>query len=152
MSRFIDTVRLSTSIAVGLALFTSGAAVAEGPFDSPEVSNGVTVSLIQQDGSDCTNSTVVDNPDRTRGGEVWVTSSGGMVTVQVGMTVNPDTIYNFYLKCVQQLGTIITDDEGIGLAKFTFPASIAGNVFAFDMYPDGAVPGNKFQSMTVTLN
>jgi len=110
------------------------------------------VSLIQQDFSDCTNTTVKDDPGRTRGGEILVArNSDGTTTVKVGMTVTPDTIYNFYLKCVTQLGTITTDDVGIGRATFQFPTSSVGSVFAFDMYPNGAPSGNKFQSLTVTF-
>jgi hypothetical protein len=110
------------------------------------------ISLIQQDFSDCTNSTVKDNPDRTRGGEISVTrNADGTTTVKVGMTVTPDTIYHFYLKCVRQLGDITTDDGGIGLASFQFQTSSAGSVYAFDMYPDGAPSGNKFQSLTISF-
>ncbi|MBI4920516.1 MAG: hypothetical protein HY834_02110 [Devosia nanyangense] len=134
------------------ALFAlASAAGAESAFDAPMVANGVVVSLIQQDESDCTNTTVQDDPNRTRGGEIWVTAAGGTTTVQVAMTVTPNTTYDFYLKCVQALGRIVTDDEGIGMATFTFPSSLTGSTFAFDMYPGGAPSGNKFQSMTVVL-
>jgi hypothetical protein len=65
------------------------------------------------------------------------------------MTVTPNTTYHFFLKCVRLLGDITTDPEGIGLATFTFQTSDVGSTFAFDMYPEGAPSGNKFQSMTV---
>lgn len=113
-------------------------------------SNEVSVSLIQQESSDCTNTTVQDDPNRTRGGQIWVTrNSNGTTRVQVGMTVTPKTTYHLFLKCVRQLGDIKTDDEGIGLATFEFATSSVGPTFAFDMYPDGATSGNKFQSLTV---
>jgi hypothetical protein len=54
-----------------------------------------------------------------------------------------------FLKCVRQLGDIKTQDEGTGSATFEFPTSSVGNVFAFDMYPEGAPAGNKFQSVQV---
>jgi hypothetical protein len=44
------------------------------------------------------------------------------------------------------LGDITTYDEGDGIGLFTFQTNEAGNVFAFDMYPEGAPPGNKYQS------
>ena len=96
----------------------------------------------------CTNTTVKDNPDRTRGGELWVTKgTDGTTTVQVAMTVTPNTTYHFHLKCVRRLGDITTGDEGIGMASFTFRTP--SGPFAFDMYPEGAPSGNKFQSLTV---
>ena len=49
------------------------------------------------------------------------------------------------------LGDIKTDDEGIGEAIFTFQTNSVGGVFAFDMYPEGAPAGNKFQSMQVNF-
>ena len=135
-----------------MALFAlASAASAESAFDSPKVAGGAMVSLIQQDDSDCTNTTVQDDPNRTRGGEIWVTAGGGTTTVQVAMTVTANTTYDFYLKCVQALGQIVTDDEGTGMATFTFPTSLVGSTFAFDMYPGGAPSGNKFQSMTVVM-
>ena len=73
----------------------------------------------------------------------------GTIVVKVGMTVKPDTTYHFFLKCVRLLGDIRTDDEGIGQAVFTFQTNSVGAVFGFDIYPDGAPPGNKFQSVQV---
>ena len=82
--------------------------------------------------------------------KIFVTrNSNGTTKVQIGMTVTPKTTYHFFLKCVRQLGDIVTDDEGVGLATFEFSTSSVGSTFAFDMYPEGAPSGNKFQSMTV---
>ena len=75
----------------------------------------------------------------------------GNTTVKVAMTASADTTYHFYLKCVRQLGDIKTDDEGIGSAAFTFPTNATGSTCAFDMYPEGAPSGNKFQSATVSF-
>ena len=47
------------------------------------------------------------------------------------------------------LGDIKTWDEGEGEATFTFDTNETGNVYAFDMYPEGAPPGNKYQSVQV---
>ena len=131
---------------IGVAVYVVGNAVA--PAQSIPKRN---VSLIQQDQSDCTNTTVKDDPNRTRGGEISVTrNTNGSTTVKVAMTATPDTTYHFYLKCVRQLGDIKTDDEGTGEAVFSFQTSeTTGGVFAFDMYPEGAPSGNKFQSLTV---
>jgi hypothetical protein len=71
--------------------------------------------------------------------------------VQVAMTVSPNTSYHFFLKCVRLLGDIKTDEDGIGMAAFDFQASEVGANFAFDMYPEGAPAGNKFQSLSVSF-
>ena len=78
-----------------------------------------------------------------------VRNGDGTTSVKIAMTVKPGTTYHFFLKCVRQLGDIKTDDEGIGEALFTFPTNSAGPVFAFDMYPEGAPSGNKYQSVQV---
>ena len=75
--------------------------------------------------------------------------SDGNTTVKVAMTASPDTTYHFFLKCVRQLGDITTGDEGTGFGNFTFQTNEVGATYGFDMYPEGAPPGNKFQSVTV---
>lgn len=112
--------------------------------------SALTVSLVRQDFSDCTNSDVNDdNKIKTSGIIALVRDPDGTTTVKVAMTVAPDTTYHFYLKCVRQLGDIKTDDEGVGSAVFGFATNSTGNTYAFDMYPEGAPAGNKFQSVQV---
>ncbi|MGJ4889064.1 hypothetical protein ACQR1Y_12765 [Bradyrhizobium sp. HKCCYLRH3099] len=111
-----------------------------------------TVSLVAQDSSDCANSTVQDDPNRIRGGEIWVTKgANGAMSAKIAMTAKPNTSYHFFLKCVRLLGEIKTDDDGTGMASFDFKASEVGARFAFDMYPEGAPPGEKFQSLPVSF-
>jgi hypothetical protein len=110
----------------------------------------VVVDLVRQDSSDCTNSNVSGKDPALDDGTITVTRLAGDTTsVKVAMTVKPDTTYHFFLKCVRELGEIKTGDEGLGGATFTFPTSAVGDVFAFDMYPDGAPPGNTYQSVQV---
>jgi hypothetical protein len=78
-----------------------------------------------------------------------VRNNGGGLSVKVGITGSVNTRYNFYLKCVRQLGTIKTDDEGSGVEVFDIPAGDVKPIITFDMYPDGAPAGNKFQSTQV---
>jgi hypothetical protein len=107
------------------------------------------IALIRQDFSDCTNADVIEK-DSNRSGTAWVVRGGdGTTTVKVGITAKPDTVYHFFLKCVRLLGDIKTYDEGVGSGVFTFSSSEVGNVYAFDMYPEGAPLGNKFQSVQV---
>jgi hypothetical protein len=108
--------------------------------------------LVRQDQSDCTNTTVPAGDSPNVSGNLWLSrGNDGNTTVKVAMTVSPNTTYHFYLKCVRQLGDIKTGDEGAGFATFTFPTNSVGPTFAFDMYPEGAPPGNKFQSVTVNF-
>lgn len=113
-------------------------------------SNVREVSLVRQDSSDCPNGNVTDQDlARVGGTAVLVRNGDGTTTVKIGIIAQPNTKYNFYLKCVRLLGTVTTFDEGEGAAQFSFRTDETGNVFAFDMYPDGAPAGNKFQSVQV---
>jgi hypothetical protein len=108
------------------------------------------VYLVRQDQSDCTNSNVPATDSPNVSGNLWLTrSDDGNTTVKVAMTASPNTTYHFFLKCVRQLGDIKTGDEGTGFATFSFPTNSVGQTYAFDMYPEGAPPGNKFQSASV---
>ncbi len=108
---------------------------------------GIATALIRQDQSDCTNSNVNANDSTRRGGTVWVyRNPNGNTDLTIAISAKPNTTYHFFLKCVRLLGDIKTYDEGEGMATFSFPTSSVGNVYAFDMYPEGAPPGNKFQS------
>jgi len=108
------------------------------------------VSLVKQDQSDCEDSNVSDQPPNVVGGTAYVLrSADGNTTVKVGITAKPNTTYHFHLKCVRRLGDITTYDEGAGEGLFTFKTNEVGNEFAFDMYPEGAPPGNKYQSVKV---
>jgi hypothetical protein len=124
-------------LATGTAAFAQGANMRE-------------VSMVRQDFSDCPNDNVSDKDASLVGGTVILTrNNDGTTTVKVGITAAPNTKYNFFLKCVRVLGTVQTYDEGEGEAQFSFRTDETGNVYAFDMYPDGAPAGNKFQSVQV---
>jgi hypothetical protein len=127
------------------------AALAQIIFDKPKAPdpNEREVSLVRQDLSDCANTNVSDQDPSGVGGTAWVVRSGGTTSVKVAITGKPNTTYHFHLKCVRILGDIKTWDEGEGQGTFSFSTSEIGNTFAFDMYPEGAPAGNKFQSVTV---
>lgn len=106
--------------------------------------------LVRQDFSDCENRNVnLNDPNLVRGTIGAVRNDGGSLSVKVGITGTVNTSYNFYLKCVRQLGTIKTDDEGSGVEVFEIPAGDVRPIITFDMYPNGAPAGNKFQSTQV---
>ncbi len=124
--------------------------LALGATASAQSSNMREVSLVRQDVADCPNDNVSDqDPSRVGGTVILMRNTDGTTTVKVGITAAPNTRYNFFLKCVRILGTVQTYDEGEGQAQFSFRTDEASNVFAFDMYPDGAPAGNKFQSVQV---
>jgi hypothetical protein len=128
------------------------AAIQAGAAAPPMPANERQAYLVRLDQSDCSNSNVPNTDSPAVGGNVWLSrGSDGNTTVQVAMTVSPNTTYHFFLKCVRQLGDIKTGDEGTGFATFTFPTNSVGASYAFDMYPEGAPPGNKFQSATVNF-
>ena len=141
----------SRSIGRLVSVFCAGGFVCA--FAGSAMAQSVTsVSMVQQDFSDCTNANVKDNGGAAPGGTVWIVRNGdGSTGLKIGISATPLTTYNFYLKCVRQLGTIKTDEDGAGEAIFTLPSGGVGQVFAFDMYPDGAPAGNKFQSVQVQL-
>jgi hypothetical protein len=110
---------------------------------------GGTAFLVKQDFSDCKNGNVDPNPLEPGGEVVVARNTDGTTSVKVGMTVRPKTTYHFFLKCVRILGDITTDDDGVGIGVFTFRTNETDNVITFDMYPEGAPAGNKYQSVPI---
>ena len=109
------------------------------------------VALVRQDFSDCLNSTVSAS-SASVGGHVTITQASPNYTVQVNLTNGtPRTTYHFFLKCKYILGDLTTDANGVGTGNFHFPIADVQNSWAFDMYPDGAPLGNKFQSEPVHM-
>jgi hypothetical protein len=138
------------AVSAGAATMFVATLAARAQAAPPMSANERQVFLVQQDESDCTNTTVPSGNPSTVGGDLLLTrGTDGNTTVKIAMTVSPDTTYHFFLKCVRQLGDIKTGDEGTGSATFTFPTDSVGSTYAFDMYPEGAPLGNKFQSATV---
>ena len=134
---------IARTTAAAVLLVTSAAAWAQQP-------NVREVSLVRQDFSDCPNGNVSDKDASLVGGTAIIVRNGdGTSTVKVFITASANTRYNFFLKCVRSLGQVATADEGEGEAEFTFRTNETGDTFGFDMYPDGAPAGNKFQSVQV---
>ena len=101
---------------------------------------------------DCTNSDVPNVDSPLVGGNIWVTRlHDGNTSVKVAMTAKPSTTYHFFLKCVRQLTDITTDDEGVANVSFVVPDQSGRRVYGFDMYPEGAPAGNKYQSAQVSF-
>lgn len=109
----------------------------------------LSVPMIRKDMSDCSNSDVNGSDASQIGGSVTVTRhSDGSGTVALALSRGtPDTVYRLSLKCVRGLGDVRTDASGSGSNSFRLDASDMHGNIAFDMYPDGAPSGNKFQSV-----
>jgi hypothetical protein len=136
-------VRLFATVLVGASVYATGAALAQQ--DSRDV------PLVRRDFSDCSNADVSAR-DPAIGGTLSVDrGADGNTHVRVILLAQPNTRYHFFLKCVRQLGDLTTQADGFGVANFNFPTNSAGDAFAFDMYPEGAPLGNKFQSVQVNF-
>jgi hypothetical protein len=140
----------SAVLLFGFAAMLGGTAFGQDGIKRPKAAdpNLREVALVRQDFSDCENGNV--SPSGYMGGTAWVVrGADGTTSVKVGITAQRNTTYHFFLKCVRKLGDIQTYDEGVGEAIFSFRTNEIGNVFAFDMYPEGAPTGNKYHSVTV---
>jgi hypothetical protein len=139
-------------VVVIAAIASNLSALAQIPGPRPSDPNQRQVYLVRQDQSDCTNSNVPNVDSPLVGGNVWVTRlHDGNTSVKVAMTAKPSTTYHFFLKCVRQLTDIKTDDEGVANVSLVFPTNLVGAVFGFDMYPEGAPAGSKYQSAQVSF-
>lgn len=144
---------ISFLIVTALGFAAATPALAQARRKPPPINPTAEVELVRQDQSDCQNSNVNANNPASVGGTVYINRDpNGTTDVKVAITASPNTTYHFYLKCVKQLGDVVTRDEGDGVATFSFPTSSVGNVYAFDMYPEGAPAGNKFQSVQVNIH
>ncbi len=133
-------------------LATNVATLAQIGRQAPGDPNQKQVYLVHRDMADCTGSDVPNVDSPLVGGNIWVTRlHDGNTSVKVAMTAKPSTTYHFFLKCVRQLGDIKTDEEGVANVSLAFPTNLVGAVYAFDMFPEGAPSGNRYQSAQVSF-
>jgi hypothetical protein len=141
----MKSANLLASLIFGASVYAAGAALAQ----EVDVRD---VSLVRQDFSDCSNADVSTEDRSLVGGKASVQRRPDRTTVIiVDLTAQPNTTYHFFLKCVRLLGDLTTQADGSGSAVFRFRTEEAGDIFAFDMYPEGAPPGDKFQSVQVNF-
>ena len=111
----------------------------------------VTVALVRQDEGSCTNDNVADTGSAVLAGSATVSPETSTTTTAAlrlaGAT--PNTSYHVYLKCFRQLGMMRTDANGNAGRTFDFPTDAVGAVIAFEIFPEGAPPGTKLQSLAV---
>jgi len=110
----------------------------------------VTVALVRQDDDSCTNEKVADAGSAVVAGSVTVyrgSSTTSTAAIRLAR-VSPNTSYRIQLKCARQLGTLRTDDSGNAGRTVDFPTAAAGDVYSFEISPEGAPPGTKLQSLS----
>jgi hypothetical protein len=146
MVRGIIWIGVTALVAINAA--TLGQTVSQSPQDASQKQ----VFLVRKDTAECSGSDVPNVDSPLVGGNVVVTRlSDGTTSAEVAMTAKPNTTYQFFLKCVRRLGDITTDDEGVAIVSFAYPTSSVGNIYAFEMHPEGAPPGNRYQSAQVAF-
>jgi hypothetical protein len=139
-------------IGASALLAINAAALAQTVSQSPSDANQKQVLLVRKDSAECSGSDVPNVDSPLAGGNVVVTRlNDGTTSAEVAMTAKPNTTYQFFLKCVRRLGDITTDDEGVAIVRFAYPTSSVGNTYAFEMHPEGAPPGNRYQSAQVAF-
>ena len=139
-------------VVVIAAIASNLSALAQIPVPRPSTSNQRQVYLVQRDQADCTGSDVPNVNSPLVAGNVSVTRlDDGNTGVKVAITAKPNTTYHFFLKCVRQLTDITTDDEGVANVSLVFPTNLVGAVYGFDMYPESAAAGNKYQSAQISF-
>jgi hypothetical protein len=142
----------AVGVGVAVLIVTSTASVAQMVTQGPQDPNQREVLLVRQDASECSGSDVPNVNSPLVGGNVVVTRLGdGTTSVTVAMTVKPNTTYQFFLKCVRPLGNITTDEEGVANVSFAYPTNSVGSTYSFEMHPEGAPPGNRYQSAQVAF-
>src|SRR5450631_4307344 len=81
---------ISFLIGSAVAFAATDPALAQSRKKPPPINPTAEVNMIRQDQSDCTNTTVVDNPSLI-GGTVYVTrDNSGNTNVEVGISASPD--------------------------------------------------------------
>jgi hypothetical protein len=139
----MKSTNLLAALIFGASLYAAGFALAQ------EVDVRA-AALVRQDFSDCSNADVSAEETSLVAGTVSVQRRPDRTTVLiVNLTAQPNTTYHFFLKCVRQLGDLTTQADGSGTVTFRFETAATGDFFAFEMYPEGAPLGNKFQSVQV---
>jgi hypothetical protein len=145
-------VRGAIWVGVTAVVAASVAALAQISVEGPQDENQRQVVLVRKDVSECSGSDVPNVDTPLVGGNVVVTRlRDGTTSAEVAITAKPNTTYQFFLKCVRRLGDITTDDEGVAIVSFAYPTNSVGNTYAFEMHPEGAPPGNRYQSAQVAF-
>ena len=139
-------------LGAAMLLGTSATTLAQFIPQRPTDPNQRQVVLVRQDTSDCTGSDVPNVDLPSVGGTIWATRLfDGNTGVKLAVTAKPNTTYHISLKCVRTIGDIKTDDEGIGNLSLVFPTNLAGAEYSFELAPENAPAGSRYQSTQVSF-
>ncbi|MGY8636441.1 hypothetical protein RAD15_28615 [Bradyrhizobium sp. 14AA] len=139
---------LSAALLVGTTLATTAQYVPNRPTDP----NQRQVVLVHQDTSDCSGRDVPNTDSPSVRGTIWATRLfDGNTSVKVAITARPNTVYHVSLKCVRPIGDIKTDDEGVGILSLVFPTNLVGAEYSFELAPEVASAGSRYQSAQISF-
>ena len=139
---------LGAAILVGTSMATLAQFIPQRTTDP----NQRQVVFVRQDTSDCSGRDVPNVDSPSVGGTIWATRLfDGNTGVKVAMTAKPNTTYRISIKCVRPIGDVKTDDEGIANLSLVFPTNLAGPEYSFELAPEGAPAGNRYQSAQISF-
>jgi hypothetical protein len=115
-------------------------------------------ALVRRNSVDCPSNYLISNissiDKELIGGYISVTQTpnSSHFAVKVNITKGtPNTKYKVYLKCNRHLGTVLTDNDGVGIGIFDFNSSSTEKNFTFDIYLQGSSAGNTYQSEPISF-
>lgn len=118
----------------------------------PSDPNQRTAYLVRQNSSDCSGADVANENSPNVAGNIVVTRlTDGNTSARVAINAKPATTYHLFLRCVNEVGQITTDDEGVGNATISIPSSQLGSAFSFDLFQKAAPAGDRFHSSRITF-
>lgn len=143
-----NSIWLGAAMLVGTSMATPAQFIVQRPTDP----NQRQVVMVRQDASDCSGHDVPNVDSPSVGGTIWATRLfDGNTGVKVAMTAKPNTTYRISLKCVRPIGEVKTDDEGIANLSLVFPTNLVGSEYSFELAPEGAPAGSRYQSAQISF-
>jgi len=143
-----SSIWLGAAMLVATTIATTAQYIVQRPTDP----NQREVVLVRQDTSDCSGRDVPNVESPSVSGTIWATRLfDGNTGVKVALTAKPNTTYHVSLKCVRSIGDVKTDDEGIGNLSLVFPTNLAGAEYSFELAPDNAPAGSRYQSSQISF-
>ena len=143
-----SSIWLGGAMLVGTSLATMAQYIPTRPVDP----NQRQVVLVHRDTSECSGNDVPNTDSASVRGTIWATRLfDGNTGVKVAITARPNTVYHVMLKCVRPIGDIKTDEEGVGNLSLAFPTNLAGPEYSFELAPDNAAAGSRYQSAQISF-
>ena len=143
-----SSIWLGAAMLVGTTIATTAQYIPHTPVD-PNQRQAV---LVHQDASDCSGRDVPNTNSPSVRGTIWATRLfDGNTGLKVAMTANRNTVYKITIKCVGPIGDLKTDEEGVGNLSLVFPTKIVGAEYSFELAPEVAPAGSRYQSAQISF-